>query len=89
LKLSVLLPIYNEEAGLAACLDHVLASTIVSQVIAVDDCSTDESLRILQQYQDPRLIIVRHDKNGGKGASVRTAIEHANGDLCIIQDADT
>ncbi len=89
MKLSVLLPIYNEEAGLAACLDLVLASAIVSQVIAVDDCSTDESLRILQRYQDSRLKIVQHDKNGGKGASVRTALEHANGDLCIIQDADT
>ncbi len=89
MKLAVLLPIYNEEGGLAACLDRVLASPIVSQVVAVDDCSTDETSRILQRYKDPRLKIVRHDKNSGKGASVRTALEHATGDYCIIQDADT
>lgn len=89
MKLSVLLPIYNEEAGLAACLDRVLASPTVEQVVAVDDCSTDESLRILRQYKDRRLKIVQHRENGGKGASVRTALEHATGDYCIIQDADT
>lgn len=89
MKLSVLLPIYNEEAGLAACLDRVLASPIASEIIAVDDCSTDATPCILQQYKDPQLKIVQHGRNRGKGASVRTALEHATGDICVIQDADT
>ncbi len=89
MKLSVLLPIYNEEHGLADCLDRVLASPIASEIIAVDDCSTDATPRILQRYKDPRLKIVQHDQNHGKGASVRTALDHATGDICIIQDADT
>lgn len=84
-----MLPVYNEECELAACLDRVLASPIASEIIAVDDCSTDKTPQILHQHHNPRLKIIRHDKNLGKGASVRTALEHATGDICIIQDADT
>lgn len=88
MKLSVLLPIYNEERELAACLDSVLAS-IANEIIAVDDCSTDTTPQILARYRDPRLRVLRHAQNRGKGGSVRTALEHATGDYCIIQDADT
>jgi glycosyltransferase involved in cell wall biosynthesis len=88
-KLSVLLPIYNEERDLAACLDRVLASPVVCQVVAVDDCSTDATPQILQRYNDPRLRVIRHQQNCGKGGGIRTALEHATGDVCVIQDADT
>ena len=88
MKLSVLLPIYNEERELAACLDRVLAS-IADEIIAVDDCSTDATPQILARYRDPRLRVMCHPQNRGKGGGVRTALEHATGDYCIIQDADT
>lgn len=89
MKLSVLLPIYNEERELAACLDCVLASPVASQVIAVDDCSTDATPQILARYCDPRLKVVRHAQNRGKGGAIQTALQHVTGDLVIIQDADT
>ena len=88
MKLSVLLPIYNEERELAACLDRVLAS-IADEIIAVDDCSTDATPQILARYHDPRLRVIRHAQNRGKGSGIQTALEHATGDYCIIQDADT
>ena len=88
MRLCVLLPIYNEERELAACLDRVLAS-VASEVIAVDDCSTDATPQILARYHDPRLKVIRHDQNRGKGGGIRTALQHATGDMCIIQDADT
>ncbi len=89
MKLSVLLPIFNEERELQACLERVLASPVASEIIAVDDCSTDGSSDILNRVQDPRLRIVCHEQNRGKGGAVRTALEYATGDVVIIQDADT
>jgi len=88
MKLAVLLPIYNEERELAACLDRVLAS-IADEIIAVDDGSTDATPQILARYRDPRLRVFRHAQSRGKGRGVQTALTHATGDYCIIQDADT
>jgi len=87
--LSVLLPIYNEERELAACLDRVLASPVAYEVIAVDDGSTDATPQILRRYHNPRLKVIRHEQNRGKGGGIQTALEHATGDVVIIQDADT
>ena len=89
LRLSVLLPIYNEERELAGCLQGVLASPVACEVIAVDDCSSDATPQILGQYHDPRLHVIRHEENCGKGGAVQTALRHATGDVVIIQDADT
>ena len=89
MKLAVLLPIYNEERDLAACLDRVLASPIAGEVIAVDDHSTDASPQILERCNDPRLKVIRHEQNRGKGSAIQTALVHVQGDFCIIQDADT
>ncbi len=88
-RLSVLLPIYNEERDLEACLARVLASPAPCEVVAVDDCSTDRTPEILARYRDPRLCIIHHPQNCGKGGAIRTALEHATGDVVIIQDADT
>jgi glycosyltransferase involved in cell wall biosynthesis len=89
LQLSVILPIYNEERELERCLRQVLASVAPCEIIAVDDCSTDATPQILRRFQDSRLKIVRHEKNLGKGGAIHTALEHARGDVVIIQDADT
>lgn len=87
--LSVLLPIYNEERELAACLQEVLASDAPAQVIAVDDCSTDATPQILARQTDSRFCVIRHPQNRGKGGAIQTALERATGTLVIIQDADT
>jgi glycosyltransferase involved in cell wall biosynthesis len=89
LRLSVLLPIYNEERELEACLKQVLASPIPTQIIAVDDCSSDATPQILAKFTDPRLCVIRHPQNRGKGSAIQTALQHASGDVVIIQDADT
>ncbi len=89
INLSVLVPVYNEERELQACLDRVLASPVAAQVIVVDDCSTDATPQILVRFDDPRLRVVRHAQNRGKGGAIQTALLHATGDWVIIQDADT
>ncbi|MBI5030436.1 MAG: glycosyltransferase family 2 protein [Chloroflexi bacterium] len=88
-RLSVLLPIFNEERELDACLDRVLASPIPHEIIAVDDCSTDATAEILSRRRDGRLKVIRHEQNRGKGGGICTALEYVTGDVCIIQDADT
>jgi len=91
---SVLVPVYNERHLVEASLRRVLAldDPLISQlqVVAVDDGSTDGSGAILEALQrgDRRLTIVRRERNHGKGAAVRTALEHATGDICVIHDAD-
>jgi glycosyltransferase involved in cell wall biosynthesis len=93
-RLTVIVPAYNErhiiEASLrrVLALDHELIKSL--EVIAVDDASTDGSLAILQRMAeaDPRLTLIRHETNQGKGAAIRTAIAQATGDIIIIHDAD-
>src|SRR5262249_34974188 len=93
--LSILIPLYNEEEFLSALLDRVLAAPLPDgidrEVIIVDDCSTDGSFEIAQARAKamPEVIrVLRHEKNQGKGAAIRTAIEVAQGEFAIIQDAD-
>jgi glycosyltransferase involved in cell wall biosynthesis len=94
MKLSILVPVYNERTVVERSLSHVLAAPLPEnmerEVILVDDCSTDGTSAILEGLAaaDPRIRLVRHAVNQGKGAAVRTAIEHAEGDFSIIQDAD-
>src|SRR5437762_474335 len=93
--LSVLIPVYNEENTIAPLLDSVLTAPLPTggsvEIIVCDDGSQDLSPQIVQEYADryPELIrFVRHSTNRGKGAAIRTAIEHARGEFTLIQDAD-
>ena len=92
--LSILIPVYNErtvvERSLALVLAAPLPENMDRELIVVDDCSTDGTSAILDGLAaaDPRIRLIHKSKNAGKGAAVRTAIEHANGDFCIVQDAD-
>ncbi|NLT73954.1 MAG: glycosyltransferase family 2 protein [Chloroflexi bacterium] len=88
MKLSVLMPVYNEEAGLESILQRVNAVAVDKEIIIVDDCSTDGTRRILQAIDLPGVRVFRHPENRGKGAAIRTAIAAARGDAIIIQDAD-
>jgi dolichol-phosphate mannosyltransferase len=89
LKLSILIPVFNEERTIATLLDRVLATEVGAdkEIVVVDDASTDGSWAILETYRD-RIRLFRHERNRGKGAAIRTALSHATGDYVIPQDAD-
>ena len=84
------MPVYNEARWLDAILERVLARPEVAQVVAVDDGSTDGSWAKLQAWpaRDARVRIIRHERNRGKGAAIRTALAHLSTPLILIQDAD-
>lgn len=92
--LSILIPVYNErtvvERSLAAVLAAPLLEHMDRELVIVDDCSTDGTGLILERLAaaDCRIKLHRHAVNQGKGAAVRTAIEKASGDFCLVQDAD-
>ena len=86
--LSVVVPCYNEEATIESLLAQVLQSPWVAEVIVVDDGSRDRSREILAGLDNPRVRVILHDKNQGKGAALRTGFAHATHDYVIVQDAD-
>jgi glycosyltransferase involved in cell wall biosynthesis len=93
--LSVVIPIYNEEATLQTLVERVCSVPVRKELILVDDCSRDGSRRILEEIAsrkdaDPlnSFSVHFHDVNKGKGAALRTGFAHARGDIIIIQDAD-
>jgi len=94
MKLSVLIPVYNERAmverSLAQVLSVPLPENMDRELVVVDDHSTDGTSAILDRLaaERPEILLIRHDVNQGKGAAVRTAVQHATGDFAIIQDAD-
>jgi glycosyltransferase involved in cell wall biosynthesis len=94
MKLSILMPVYNERTVVERCIDGVLAAPLPEEMerelVIVDDRSTDGTFDILERIAtgSPVIRLFRHEVNRGKGAAVRTAIEKARGDFAIIQDAD-
>ena len=92
--LSVLIPVYNERTVVERSLAQVLAAHLPEnmerELIIVDDCSRDGTSAILDRLaaSEPRIRLFRKEVNEGKGAAVRTAIQHARGDFCLVQDAD-
>ncbi len=93
-QVSILIPVYNERTVVERSLSRVLAAPLPEDVerelIVVDDCSTDGTPAILERLAagDARIRLFRHTVNQGKGAGLRTAIAQAQGDFCLVQDAD-
>ena len=88
--LSVVVPIYNEETTVGPVIDTLLATPLPLEieVIAVDDGSSDGTPAILNRISDPRVRVLHHQINRGKGAAIRTGLTAASGDIVVIQDAD-
>ena len=95
LKLSVVIPVYNEEKTLRLLVDRVRSVPIRKELILIDDCSRDRSRELLQQLEAEaenddfnRIRVFFHDVNQGKGAALKTGFSKVEGDIVIIQDAD-
>jgi glycosyltransferase involved in cell wall biosynthesis len=94
MKLSILIPVYNERTVVRRCLEQVLASPLPEnmerEIIMVDDCSNDGTSDILRALAaaHPEIHLYHNQVNQGKGASIRNAVGYATGDFCLIQDAD-
>ncbi|PYX94886.1 MAG: glycosyl transferase [Acidobacteria bacterium] len=91
--LSIIIPCYNEKETIEHVIESVMAVTInlSRELIIVDDCSKDGTREILQELKAPAgatLRVLMHDRNQGKGAAIRTGLEHVTGDIVLVQDAD-
>jgi glycosyltransferase involved in cell wall biosynthesis len=90
LHLSVLVPVYNEEKTIRIIVEQVRSVPVRTQIVCVNDCSTDGSRAILDRLHEAGLIdiLVHKEVNEGKGAAIRTALERSTGNVVIVQDAD-
>jgi glycosyltransferase involved in cell wall biosynthesis len=87
-QLSVVIPCFNEEKTIKVLLETVLIQELVGEVIVIDDCSIDSSIKIVESLGDSRITLLKHDKNKGKGAAIATGLKHSKLPYVIIQDAD-
>ena len=89
MKLSVIIPIFNEKDTLKEIIYRVQATGIPDEIILVDDGSSDGTINIVKEYEGKKgFRIIIHNKNQGKGAAVRSGLNAATGDVLLIQDAD-
>ena len=89
MKLSVVIPVYNEVENIEEILKRVKATKLPSEIIVIDDGSQDGTREVLKKLDGKTGIrVILHEKNQGKGAAVRTGLQAANGDIILIQDAD-
>lgn len=92
MKVSIVIPVFNEEKTVGVSIRRVLDATLQPElereVVIVDDGSIDDTFKQLQQFESKQVRIVRHEKNQGKGAALRTGFANVSGDIVLVQDAD-
>lgn len=89
MNLSVIIPVYNEEAHIREILSRVYATKMAKEIIVVDDGSMDGTRNILKKLNGKKKVrVILHERNQGKGAAVVTGLNAAKGDILLIQDAD-
>jgi len=90
MRLSILMPVYNEQDRVITAIKQTLEVTYPceTELIVVDDGSTDITAELLDQFSDPRVRVVHHATNHGKGTAIRTALREATGDYMVVLDAD-
>jgi glycosyltransferase involved in cell wall biosynthesis len=88
MKLSVIVPVYNEGGTILDVIRRVKEAPFIKEIILVDDGSTDGTSTLLHRISDPEITVLFHESNQGKGAAIRTAVPHITGEVVIIQDAD-
>jgi glycosyltransferase involved in cell wall biosynthesis len=86
--LSVIIPVYNEAKTIGHIVERVQSTPYEKEIIIVDDGSVDGTREELKKLEAPNIKIFLHDTNQGKGTAVQTALQHAGGDILLIQDAD-
>ncbi len=94
-KLSIIVPVFNEKETIRMVLDSIDKSDVhdnghpvSKEVLVIDDCSTDGTREMLQSLTQPKIRLLLHESNKGKGAAIRTGLTAAEGDIVLIQDAD-
>lgn len=93
-KLSIVIPVYNEQETLAECVQRVIAVElpVKKELILVNDASTDNSAKVIEEicsvHTEIEFKVVTHEQNQGKGAALRSGFAEVSGDIAIIQDAD-
>jgi dolichol-phosphate hexosyltransferase len=89
-KLSILMPVYNEAKSIASAVKQALNVTypVEIELVVVDDGSQDGTAEVLSALDDPRINLITHPRNQGKGAAIKTAVNGATGDYMVILDAD-
>ncbi len=89
LRLSVIIPVYNEVRTIGELIRRVSDVPVEKEIIVVDDCSTDGSHELLDRLsRDGGPRVIHHERNLGKGAAIRTGLAHVTGDCVVFQDAD-
>lgn len=89
MKVSVVIPVHNVERYIGGCIESVLSQTYQDfEVIIVDDCTQDNSIRIVESYESEKIKIVRHDKNKGLSAARNTGVSHCSGNYLLFLDSD-
>lgn len=88
MNISVIIPVYNEHKTIREIINRVMKTGIINEILVVDDGSYDGTREILSEYNNGLVRTIYHEVNKGKGAAVRTGLNHAQGDVILIQDAD-
>ena len=93
MKLSIIIPVYNEKDtidGILSAVEKVALAelSLEKEIIVIDDCSSDGTGEILARWQNKGIRVLRHETNLGKGASIHSGLKEARGDIVIIQDSD-